>query len=128
MVAGFIGSPAMNFVRGRLRRSNGDAWVEANDGARLPAAGQRGEEEGREVVYSFRPEQLTLGAEGAGVPAKVLVIEPTGAATHVDCELCGTQICAVFGERLALKPARPSGCSRRASRPCVRLHNRKVLN
>ena len=103
-VAGFIGSPAMNFVRGRLRRSNGDAWVEANDGARLPAAGQRGGEEGREVVYSFRPEQLTLGAEGAGVPAKVLVIEPTGAATHVYCELCGTQICAVFGERLALKP------------------------
>ena len=32
------------------------------------------------------------------------MIEPTGADTHVYCELCGTQICAVFGERLEFKP------------------------
>ena len=103
-VAGFIGSPAMNFVRGRLHRDDGDAWVEALGGVRLPALRERAGSDGQEVVYSFRPEQVTLGAEGAGVPAKILLIEPTGAATHVYCELCGTQICAVFGERLSLKP------------------------
>jgi multiple sugar transport system ATP-binding protein len=70
-VAGFIGSPAMNFVPGLLRRTEGEAWVEANDGARLPVAGPRAGEAGQEVVYSFRPEQLTRGAAGNGVPAKV---------------------------------------------------------
>ena len=79
-VAGFIGSPAMNFVRGRLRRSNGDAWVEANDGARLPAAGQRGGEEGRRSSTASGPSSSRSAPTGAGVPAKVLVIEPTGAA------------------------------------------------
>ena len=36
--------------------------------------------------------------------SKILVIEPTGAATHVYCESSGAQVCAVFAERLALKP------------------------
>jgi multiple sugar transport system ATP-binding protein len=103
-VAGFIGSPAMNFVRGRLRRRDGSVWVDAIDGVQLPVGSNQSGQDGQEVTYSFRPEQLTLGAEGAGVPARILVIEPTGADTHVYCELCGTQMCAVFGERLALKP------------------------
>src|SRR5438067_12414621 len=36
-VAGFIGSPAMNFLSGTIRRANGAAWVELKDGTRLPA-------------------------------------------------------------------------------------------
>src|SRR5512140_2677379 len=35
-VAGFIGSPAMNFIPGRLRRAGGRAEVEIASGARLP--------------------------------------------------------------------------------------------
>jgi multiple sugar transport system ATP-binding protein len=103
-VAGFIGSPAMNFVRGRLRRGDDAAWIEANDGTRLPGGHNQNGQDGQEVVYSFRPEHLSLGATGQGVPAKILVIEPTGADTHVYCEFCGAQICTVFGERLAFKP------------------------
>jgi multiple sugar transport system ATP-binding protein len=103
-VAGFIGSPAMNFVPGRLRRGDDAIWVEANDGTRLPSGRNQNGQDGQEVVYTFRPEHLTLGATDQGVPAKILVIEPTGADTHVYCEFCGTQICAVFGERRAFKP------------------------
>lgn len=103
-VAGFIGSPAMNFVRGRLCHRDDNVWVETNDGTRLPSGRIYGGQDGQEVVYSFRPEHLTLGATDQGVPAKVLVIEPTGADTHVYCEFFGTQICAVFGQRLAFKP------------------------
>ena len=73
-------------------------------GSALPAGCNRNGQDGQEVVYSFRPEQLTLGATGTGVPARILVIEPTGADTHVYCEHSGVQMCAVFGERLALKP------------------------
>ncbi len=36
-VAGFIGSPAMNFIKGRLRRDADSVWVEAAGGVRLPA-------------------------------------------------------------------------------------------
>jgi multiple sugar transport system ATP-binding protein len=103
-VAGFIGSPAMNFVRGRLHRADGAVWVEANDGTRLPIARNNSGQDGQEVVYSFRPEHLALGSADSGIQARLLVIEPTGADTHVYCEFCATQICAVFSERLAFKP------------------------
>ena len=97
-------SPAMNFVPGRLRRGDDAVWVEANDGTRLPSGRNQNGQDGQEVVYTFRPEHLTLGATDQGVPAKILVIEPTGADTHVYCEFCGSQICAVFGERRAFRP------------------------
>ncbi|MBE0532348.1 MAG: sn-glycerol-3-phosphate ABC transporter ATP-binding protein UgpC [Rhodospirillales bacterium] len=103
-VAGFIGSPSMNFVRGVLRARDDTHWVEAGDGTALPVGGSPQGRDGQEVVYSFRPEHLELGATGGGVPAKIQVIEPTGADTHVFCEFCGTQICAVFGERLSVRP------------------------
>ena len=103
-VAGFIGSPAMNFIRSRLRRRNGALSVEASDGSRLPDGRGHNGQDGQEVIYSFRPEQLTLGPAGNGIAARILVIEPTGAGTHLYCEAFGSQICAVFGERLAFKP------------------------
>jgi multiple sugar transport system ATP-binding protein len=103
-VAGFIGSPAMNFIRGRLRRRDASAHIEADDGTRLPNGSDRGGDDGQEVVYSFRPEHLTLGATGHGIAATILVVEPTGAGTHLYCGAGGAQVCAVFGERLAFKP------------------------
>src|SRR6202040_550370 len=36
-VAGFIGSPAMNFIKGSLRRGGDAVWVEAKGGVHLPA-------------------------------------------------------------------------------------------
>jgi multiple sugar transport system ATP-binding protein len=103
-VAGFIGSPAMNFIRGRLRRCDGAVGIEASDGTGLPNGRDHGGHDGQDIVYSFRPEHLTLGAPGAGIAANILVVEPTGAGTHLYCKACGSQICAVFGERLAFKP------------------------
>jgi multiple sugar transport system ATP-binding protein len=103
-VAGFIGSPAMNFIRGHLHRHDGTLGIEANDGTLLPNGGDHGGQDGQDVVYSFRPEHLTLGPAGTGIAANILVVEPTGAGTHLYCDACGSQVCAVFGERLAFKP------------------------
>jgi multiple sugar transport system ATP-binding protein len=103
-VAGFIGSPAMNFIRGRLRRRDGALAVETLDGTPLPNGDDREGADGQDIVYSFRPEHLTLGAAGSGIAASILVVEPTGAGTHLYCDAFGSQICAVFGERLAFKP------------------------
>ena len=43
-VAQFIGSPAMNIVQGTLRRSNGDAHVEAAGGIRWPLGAGAGDD------------------------------------------------------------------------------------
>ena len=69
-VAGFLGSPRMNFVSGRLERSADGAAVKlgyaslsvALPRGRAPAAG-----DGAEVILGFRPEHV--GRATAGAPA-----------------------------------------------------------
>ncbi|MBV9522147.1 MAG: sn-glycerol-3-phosphate ABC transporter ATP-binding protein UgpC [Alphaproteobacteria bacterium] len=104
-VAGFIGSPAMNFIAGTLRREGDSSWVEAQGGVRLPTPRGTAGREGQEVVYGMRPEHITVVPAGQdGVPAAVTVVEPTGADTYVYADLAGTQLCAVFAERYDFAP------------------------
>ncbi len=106
-VAGFIGSPAMNFIPGRLHNANGHAWVESGAGDRLPIAHQPSAGDGQEVVYGIRPEHLSLGTESEGLAANVLVVEPTGAETQIVAEFAGQQLIAVFTERHDFRPGQP---------------------
>ncbi|KQP04312.1 ABC transporter ATP-binding protein [Pseudorhodoferax sp. Leaf265] len=102
-VAGFIGSPAMNFLPGTLRHAGGGvAEVELRDGTRLPAPLGSGGQNGQSVVYGTRPEHLTLGS--TGIPSKVAVLEPTGMDTFVACRHEGTELSAVFRERHDFAP------------------------
>jgi multiple sugar transport system ATP-binding protein len=101
-VAGFIGSPAMNFLPGTLRVNGAAPAVELDDGTRLSAPGSHGTD-GQPVVYGARPEHLALVAEG-GMPLKVIVVEPTGADTLVSCRRGDTDVLAVFRERHAFQP------------------------
>jgi multiple sugar transport system ATP-binding protein len=100
-VAGFIGSPAMNFLNGTVRRSNGSAYVEAVGGGKLPLAHNAAAAEGSDVVYGVRPEHWTFSDSAADdtIEARVSVIEPTGADTFVYCEASGRPICVVSSER-----------------------------
>jgi len=98
-VAGFIGSPAMNFLPAKLRRANGRAEVELAGGARVPAPRDAAGEDGQPVVFGTRPEHLVLAASGQGLPAEVVVVEPTGADTQVFAKIGGTEVTAVFRER-----------------------------
>ncbi|HEX7440970.1 MAG TPA: sn-glycerol-3-phosphate ABC transporter ATP-binding protein UgpC, partial [Caldimonas sp.] len=82
-VAGFIGSPAMNFLPGTLRRDAGVARIELADGTRLDAPANAGGADGQPVIMGMRPEHLTLAA--TGISSKVVVVEPTGADTFVAC-------------------------------------------
>src|ERR1700704_3647650 len=79
-VAGFIGSPAMNFLNGAIR-SNGRAEFESNDGIRLPLAAAPGVSDGRQVICGIRPEHFSLADDGA--EAEIVVVEPTGSETQV---------------------------------------------
>ena len=102
-VAGFIGSPSMNFLPGTLRRSASAAHIELNDGTRLDAPQHAGGVDGQPIMYGTRPEHLSL-ADAGGIPAKVVVMEPTGMDTFVACRHEGIELSAVFRERHDFAP------------------------
>jgi multiple sugar transport system ATP-binding protein len=101
-VAGFIGSPAMNFLPGTLRLAGGDARVELGDGTRLGVPQGAGGTEGQAVVMGMRPEHLVLADQG--IPSQVVVIEPTGADTFIACRHHGAEFSVVFRERHDFSP------------------------
>jgi multiple sugar transport system ATP-binding protein len=103
-VAGFIGSPSMNFLPGTLRRRDGDARVEFDAGISLPAPKNAAGEDGQKVVYGARPEHIELVGGTDGVPAEVVVVEPTGANTEVFSTVAGVEVLAAFQERHAFRP------------------------
>ena len=104
-VAGFIGSPAMNFLSGKLQRNSGGLDVVVGDGVHVPApGGLRAELEGKDVTLGVRPEHLVVS--DAGVPAEVVVVEPTGADTLIFCKLAGIDITAVVRERHDFSPGK----------------------
>ncbi len=102
-VAGFIGSPSMNFLPATLRRSAAGAQVELQDGTRLDAPHNAGGQDGQPVVFGTRPEHLSLASSG-GIAAQVVVMEPTGMDTFVACRHEGVDLSAVFRERHNFAP------------------------
>ena len=96
-VAGFIGSPAMNFFKVRLE--NGQVILA--DGKRLPLTGEFRSDSLGEVVCGVRPDQFTVSASGS--PTLIDVIEPTGSETFVHFSLGGTPTTAVFKERIRIQ-------------------------
>jgi multiple sugar transport system ATP-binding protein len=111
-VAGFIGSPSMNFIDGTQK----DGALVAANGARLPVATAQAANDGRAMVYGIRPEHLDLVDGGnEGFEAEVVVIEPTGSETQLFARLGEQEIVAIFrerhdfapGQKIRLKPRAP---------------------
>ena len=101
-VAGFIGSPAMNFIPGHLQL-DGAPHVLTDDGLRLPLThAPRGSHADR-VLYGVRPEHFTLGA-AQGLAADVIVVEPTGSETQVALRLGGQPLMTAFRDRIDARP------------------------
>ena len=100
-VAGFIGSPAMNMIKGRIR-VNGSASFENSAGVRFGLRTTPTGSDGRPIVYGVRPEHFLLSDDGA--EAEVQVIEPTGSELQVVAKLGGDDVIAVFRERHQFKP------------------------
>jgi multiple sugar transport system ATP-binding protein len=99
-VAGFIGSPAMNFLQGSAKASGGLSIEIA--GNRLPVAGNHQVSDGQPVIYGIRPEHLELSNDG--FPAKIAVVEPTGSETLLVVRLGETEVTALFRERHSFAP------------------------
>ena len=100
-VAGFIGSPAMNFLPGRIVGVGAGHGVQIAQGCVLPAPANS-VAEGRDVVVGVRPEHFDIGE--AGVQAQVVVVEPTGADTQVYCRIAGHDVTAVSRARHTFRP------------------------
>jgi len=100
-VAGFIGSPAMNFLKGKVK-VNGSAGFEGPRGVKLPLKAAPADSDGRPAVYGVRPEHFTIADDGA--EAEIIVVEPTGSETQVFANLGGEQVVAVFRERHQFNP------------------------
>jgi multiple sugar transport system ATP-binding protein len=106
-VAGFIGSPAMNFLRGKVR-ANGAARFHGSGGFNLPLA-VPATFDGRPVICGIRPEHFIIADDGS--EATVQVVEPTGSEIQIVARIgsgsgsdAGEDVIAVFRERHPFKP------------------------
>lgn len=95
-VAQFIGSPAMNVFKGAVRGGSVEAL-----GSRWPLPAGVGRE-GQHVHYGIRPTDLALA--DSGVPAKVVVVEPTGAETELLLQVGEQQLVLVMHGRTGAQP------------------------
>jgi multiple sugar transport system ATP-binding protein len=101
-VAGFIGSPAMNFIQGRLEGGERPTLVTAS-GFKIPLDTAPRAAGGSEIIMGVRPEHVRVGGSLA-IPAHVMVVEPTGYETQVIARLAGQDFVCVFRERLNGRP------------------------
>jgi multiple sugar transport system ATP-binding protein len=118
-VADFIGSPAMNFISGRIQVLDGNRqFVTNHDDApiALPVDHYDFEgdfRDGQEVILGIRPEYVTSG--GANNHGAVSVdfelvpsmMETNGFDQHVNFEFCGAELVARFSSKESVDVGRP---------------------
>jgi len=107
-VAGFIGSPAMNFLSARLTREDGTLYV-VNDGFKLKVPQDKARKLeaclGQEVVFGIRPENLKTPGMAPGhdpeviLEARVRVREPLGDELIIHAENGGVELVARLAPR-----------------------------
>jgi multiple sugar transport system ATP-binding protein len=93
-VAGFIGSPAMNMLAGRIK----DGSFIDGGGTHWPLPPAYAGRDGAEVVYGIRPEHLRLDPNG--IQARIQVVEPTGSETQVTLRIGEISLMGAFRERI----------------------------
>ena len=99
-VAGFVGSPPMNFLEVELSAA-GEGFVARRAGVELPVCAERARRAlerggGGRVVLGVRPEDVALG--GGGVPGEVIDVEPLGRENLVVVSIGeGDQLRAITG-------------------------------
>ena len=93
-VAGFIGSPSMNFLKGNLE----SGCFMLDDGFPLPLGANAARMRRDGVVYGIRPEHLVLSDDG--LPVDVAVVEQTGSETQLITRHGSQIIVCIFRERI----------------------------
>ncbi|MFC5758970.1 ABC transporter ATP-binding protein [Rhizobium sp. GCM10022189] len=96
-VAGFIGSPSMNFIDGKIeegvfRTQKGLVLPLPENIKSAPPAG--------ELVYGIRPEHIRAGQ--GGIAGRAEIVEGTGSEIFAKLDCGGEEISCLFRERLAI--------------------------
>ena len=113
-VAGFIGSPAMNFLPCRLIERGEELAVDLGGDLVLPVPASRSAHYrsyvGRDLIFGLRPEHLTEQrpyVEGAEFKLPVVVVEPMGTETMVHLEIAGIDVGARCSPDVTASPGQP---------------------
>lgn len=101
-VAGFIGSPAMNFLTCKLERENGHIFARLGNGFALPlpkaAADRCGRFIGQPLTIGIRPEHIFEATgdarDGPTLQVTVDIVEPLGMETMIYFRIDGAELCA----------------------------------
>ncbi|MGI9509466.1 MAG: ABC transporter ATP-binding protein [Geminicoccaceae bacterium] len=112
-VAGFLGSPSMNFIPARLAGEGSSVDVRIDD-VDLPLPLTRSERflehRGREIILGVRPEHLARAREGevraglANLPVTFDLIQPTGSRSYGTFKLGGIEVTAELQAHDAERP------------------------
>jgi len=103
-VAGFLGSPAMNFVNATLVAADGGLAVRLGDGTLLALPASRQDrlagKRDQPIVLGLRPEHMSRALQGDVRPglarcnANIELLQPTGSRTYATFKLGGTEVIA----------------------------------
>jgi len=114
-VAGFIGSPPMNFLEGTLGHEDGPVLVLGFARQKLPPrlnSALRGYPQGKKLILGVRPQGITLASNGEldALPAEVRMVELVGSEKLVDLA-CGDghRVMAEVDAELDVEVDRPVG-------------------
>jgi multiple sugar transport system ATP-binding protein len=93
-VAGFIGSPAMNFLRGQVQKTGGEGVFASAPDVRLPLPNAGKLHDGQDIVFGVRPRHFNLCDQHHPQACRMTVdvVEPTGDETEVSGWLGGELI------------------------------------
>ncbi|MFS8110627.1 sn-glycerol-3-phosphate ABC transporter ATP-binding protein UgpC [Rhizobium jaguaris] len=103
-VAGFIGSPSMNLLKGRVDVANGAPVFRIGADATLPIPSGLDPLRDTAEIYGIRPEYLGIGEPGNGIAAKVIVVEPLGSEIQVTMSVGDQTVVALFRNRISVQP------------------------
>ena len=115
-VAGFIGSPAMNFLPARVEQASGALLLHLPLGITLPVPAERTARyqgfAGKEMLLGLRPEHLTdaqhsIRADAAPLTATPEVLEPMGMETLAYFTIEGAAVCARLDPQVHAAPGQP---------------------
>jgi ABC-type sugar transport system ATPase subunit len=94
-VAGFLGSPPMNFLKGRLESP---VSVRLDDGTAIACEGAYAAvPRGTGVVAGVRPERALVRPPGEGLAMKIDLIEELGVGRLVHGQLAGAPMTVAIG-------------------------------
>jgi multiple sugar transport system ATP-binding protein len=110
-VAGFIGSPSMNFIPTTISEQNGSLFAEASGfKMKIPPArtAQMAAHKGQTTTLGIRPEDLRVGSSADSADyafdAVVDVVEPLGSEILLDVTLAGQSVVARVEPSVRARP------------------------